>query len=267
MFGAIIGDILGSSQEFYEKQIKSKKYREMTFTDDTILTIASMDSIMNNFSYEESYKSWAKKYLDKNKGFGGMFKKWVKDEADDDYQSFGNGGAMRISPLALTAKSLNSLEKEIEKSCSCTHGHPDGISGAKLIAMAIFLVKQGNSKYDVKCKLEKHFNISFDKKISELDKSSTLAKDSTYNAFICFLEGTSFFDTMMKAISLGGDTDTVASMSGAIAEFYYPRKEIKAQFSLLVNYLDEDTKRVLEDFYFSHYKKERDYKLSEGFLG
>ena len=231
--GSIIGDICGSSYEFQNKG--PVEYVELfrpgsKFTDDTVLTCAVADWLASenqNTYTRETLVNYIKRYANtyKNAGYGGMFRKWLEADRSDDYQSFGNGSAMRVAPVGYIATSMDDCLKKAEITAKTTHGHPEGIKGAKAIATAIFLARKGLNKDGIKENLENLFDYDLDKELTQIGrhvhKFDATCQVTVPEALICFLKSESFDDCIRKSIEIGGDTDTIACMSGGIAEAYY----------------------------------------------
>lgn len=224
MYGAILGDIIGSAYEWnrikkedFELFVKKSKY-----TDDTAMTIATADAILNDKSFKECYLKWGQAYP--NAGYGGKFRKWLVDKDPQPYNSFGNGSAMRVSPCAWKAKDLEEALKLAEESAMCTHDHEEGIKGAKATAAAIFMAREKKSKEEIKTYIEENFKYNLSRTVAEIRpnyKFDSSCQGSVPESIICFLEATSYEDTIRKAVSLGGDADTQACIAGSIAEAFY----------------------------------------------
>jgi len=250
MLGAIIGDIIGSTYEF--DKVKTKDFdlfeSEADFTDDTVLTVATADAILNNKTYLDVYKTYPKKYP--NRGYGGSFYNWVENKKSEPYESFGNGSAMRVAPIGWAFDTLEQVLEEAKKSAEVTHNHPEGIKGAQAVASAVFLARNGFSKEEIEKYLETEFGYDLYRFIDEV--RLTTAGDSSCmksvpEAIICFLESNSFEDAIRNAVSLGGDADTQACIAGAIAEAFYKEipKEFKRKASTL---LDKDLIATVKQF-------------------
>lgn len=250
MLGAIIGDIYGSYYEYHP--VKSKIFKQFPegskFTDDTVLTVAVADSILHKIPYEESFYKWASKYPDR--GYGQQFFQWLVSKDKKEYNSLGNGAAMRVSAIANWYETLDKVLKEAKRSASITHNHPDGIKGAQAVASTIFMMKHGCCKKDIKLYIENHFAYDLSRKLKDIRPtyiSSMKAPDSVPEAIICFLEANNFEDALRNAISLGGDADTQACIVGAISEATWGiPKSLKKK---ALTYLPTDMKEVIDEFY------------------
>ena len=227
MIGAVIGDIIGSRFEFNNH--RSEDFTLFTekskVTDDTILTIATADCLLHNKEYANTYQLYAQKYPNGN--YGGMFSKWMYTSEPKPYGSFGNGSGMRVSPIGWFYSNLEDTLKEAEKSAAVTHNHPEGIKGAQSIALAIYLARMGSSKEEIKSAIESKFNYVLDFQLDSLRKTNKFDETcgvTVPQSIYCFLISSSFEDAIRKAISIGGDSDTIACMTGGIAEAFY--KEI-----------------------------------------
>jgi ADP-ribosylglycohydrolase len=225
MRGAIIGDIVGSTREFVEK-VKSKEFDLFPpgsrFTDDTVLTIAVYDSLKNNIPYEQSFMKWIEKYPDR--GYGGMFFKWILSKEKKPYGSKGNGAAMRVSPVGWLFNTKSEVLEEAKRSAEITHDHIEGIQSAQAVAMAIYMGRNKKSKEEIKEYIQREFNYDLSKSLDEVRDTyeyNELAIGTVPVSFICFLESNSFEDSIRNAISIGGDADTLAAITGSISEAYY----------------------------------------------
>ena len=224
MLGAIVGDVLGSVYEF--DPIKTKDFEllnpECFFTDDTVMSVAVADSLMNGVDYVESLQAWARKYPDG--GYGGRFGKWIYEDFPEPYNSFGNGSAMRCSSVGWLFDDEEAVLKEAEKSAEFTHNHPEGIKGAQAVALGVMLGRKGCSKNEIREKLELCFDYDLRQKLSQIRPKygfDETCQGSVPQAVIAFLESTDFEDAIRNAISLGGDADTQACITGALAEAHY----------------------------------------------
>lgn len=234
MYGAIIGDIIGQPYEWHN--IKTKSFPLFSeaphFTDDSVMTIAVCDGILKagiNATKKEMKKSiienmhfWGEKYP--NAGYGGMFKKWLQTKSYRPYNSFGNGSAMRVSPVGWLFNSIERTREVARWSAEVTHNHKEGIKGAEAIASAIYLARTGKSKKEIKEYIEKEFKYDCSRTCDEirLDYCFISSCQGTCpQAITAFLEGSDFEDVIRNAISLGGDSDTLTAIAASIAEAFY----------------------------------------------
>jgi len=224
IMGAVAGDTIGSVYEF--SNIKSTDFplfeKRTRFTDDTVLTIATMDCILNKNSYTKVYQSYGRKYP--KAGYAGMFYDWIFDEYPEPYGSWGNGSAMRVSPVGWAYNSLDKVLLQSKRSAEVTHNHPEGIRGAQATASAIFLARTGKGKSEIKQFIEAMFDYDLNRKLDEIRPSyqfDVSCQGSVPKAIIAFLESTDFESAIRLAISIGGDSDTIACIAGALAEAFY----------------------------------------------
>lgn len=233
LYGAIIGDIVGSKYEF--NNIKSKDFPFFSdgcsFTDDTIMTIAVANALQNSWDKKEEFtsclingmKTLGRKYPHPQGGYGGRFAGWLESDNSQPYNSFGNGSAMRVSACAIYAVELNEALELAKLSASVTHNHTEGIKGAQAVAAAIFLAKQKKSKAGIKEYIEKNF-YPLQETVEDIRKYYTFdetCQGTVPQAIIAFLESSSFEDAIRNAVSIGGDTDTIAAITGSIAWAFY----------------------------------------------
>lgn len=233
MIGAIIGDVVGSQFEFINYTSKDQMFKDYHFeyftdkckpTDDTVLSIAVAESILNNQTHllHQSLKEYGRKYP--NAGYGGSFLNWLASESYEPYNSYGNGSAMRVSSVGWFFNNREDVMEYAKITASPTHNHPEGIKGAQAIAMAIFLARNKKSKTIIKNTIQNLFDYNLDKTLDEIRpiyQFSATCQETVPEAIIAFLESESFEDCLKKAISIGGDSDTIACMACAIAEAYY----------------------------------------------
>lgn len=224
MIGAIIGDVIGSIYEW--RNIKSVDFHLLNsnsrFTDDTVLTIAIADAILNNIDFKIAVKKWGRMYP--HAGYGGHFKKWLSSETNEPYQSWGNGSAMRVSSVGFAFNTIEEVLNVAKQTAEITHNHPEGIKGAQATAVAIFLARNGSSKTEIKLFIENNFNYNLSRKIDEIRPSykfDVSCQGSVPEAIISFLESTDFESAIRLAISLGGDSDTIACITGGISQAFY----------------------------------------------
>ena len=224
LLGALAGDMIGAPYEF--ERMKSTDFPLFsvysTLTDDSILTLAVADAIINNRSYLECIREYALKYP--NSGFGGMFRSWMYSKDPQPYNSFGNGSAMRVSPVGWAFNAVEEVLREAEASAAVTHSHPEGIKGAQAVALSIFLARKGESKEKIKQEVIARFGYDLSKTIAEIRPTyefNETCQETVPQAITAFLESQDFEDAIRIAVSLGGDADTLAAITGSIAEAYY----------------------------------------------
>lgn len=251
MLGAIAGDIIGSIYEF--NNIKTKKFplfKEInSFTDDTVLSVAVAETILNNGDYCNNIKQYYRRYRDINYGYGIRFTDWGESENNEPYNSWGNGSAMRVSPVGFAFNDLETVLTEAKKSAEVTHNHPEGIKGAQATAAAIFLARTGKSKEEIKSYIEETFGYNLNRTISEIRPNyrfDVSCQGSVPEAIISFLDSTDFEDAVRNAISIGGDSDTISCICGGISQAFYglPKPIAETAFG----YLDEDLRKVVLEF-------------------
>ena len=232
MYGAIIGDIVGSRFEFHN--IKSKEFelfhRNCTFTDDTVMTVAIgkalSESKKNGYAdLEDQAIFWmhelGRKYP--GRGYGGRFHRWLLNGSTEPYRSYGNGSGMRTSACAWYAKTMDEALSLAKRCAAVTHNHPEGIKGAEAVTACIFLARKGKTKEEIREYVRERF-YPLDRTLEEIRPVYSFdetCQGSVPEAIECFLESESFEDCIRNAISIGGDSDTIAAMAGSIAEALY----------------------------------------------
>ncbi|HZP80486.1 MAG TPA: ADP-ribosylglycohydrolase family protein [Chthonomonadaceae bacterium] len=224
MLGAIAGDIIGSIYEV--RNIRTTDFPLFSdrcrFTDDTVLTVALADSILHGTDYAALLKAYYWRYP--NVGYGGAFIDWARSDDTQPYNSWGNGSAMRVSPVGFACETLEEVLAEAERSAAVTHNHPEGIKGAQAIAAAIFLARTGSDKAEIRRTIEETFGYDLSEPLALIRtyyRFDVSCQGSVPQALIAFLESEDFEDAVRKAISLGGDSDTLACMAGGVAHAYY----------------------------------------------
>ncbi len=230
MMGAIIGDIVGSRFEFNNHRSKDfVMFTEQCFaTDDSIMTLAIADAIMKcNGDYTDLGKQAVKSMREigvhyPGCGFGGNFYCWIFGEIDGPYNSFGNGAAMRVSPCAWFAKSLDEAKELSRKVTEVSHNHPEGIKGAEAVTVAIYMALHGKDKTEIRDEMLKYYDLNFTiDEIRPTYRFNEICQQTVPQAIVAFLESYDFEDAIRTAISVGGDSDTLAAITGSIAEAYY----------------------------------------------
>lgn len=224
MLGAIAGDIIGSVYEACP--LKSTQFplfsKYSTFTDDTVLTVAVAYAILEDVDYASALKSFGKKYP--HAGYGISFYHWIFSSSTAPYNSWGNGSAMRVSPVGFAYDSLEEVLREAEKSASVTHNHPEGIKGAQATALAIFLARTGSSKEVIKEEIQGRFGYNLERTLDRIRPFYSFdvsCQGSVPESIICFLEARDFEEAVRNAVSLGGDSDTQACIAGGIAQAFF----------------------------------------------
>ncbi len=224
MLGAVCGDIIGSIYEF--NPLKSKVFPLFTeksiFTDDTVLTAAVARAILSEGDYGAHIADLAQQYPDA--GYGGKFAAWAVEGGGKPYNSFGNGSAMRVSPVGWAFSSLKRTLEEAEKSAAVTHNHPEGIKGAQAVAGAIYLARNGAAKSEIMIWISENFDYDLDRLVEDIRPGYSFdvtCQGSVPEAIVAFLDGDDYEDCIRNAVSLGGDADTMACITGSIAEAYW----------------------------------------------
>lgn len=260
MYGAILGDIIGSPYEF-DRGNKSKDFplfsKESHFTDDTVMTVAIASVFMKipEDAPDEAIRMEVTRRLQlfgqlyPYAGYGGMFRRWLRAKDPQPYGSYGNGSAMRVSPVAWLYNDLDTVRRMARLSAEVTHNHPEGIKGAEATASAIFLARTGHSKAEIKAYIEGQFGYDLSRTCDEIRPSYhhvESCQETVPEAITAFLEGESFEDVIRTAVSLGGDCDTLTCIAGSIAEgFYGVPEELKQECR---NRLDRHLRMVLDQF-------------------
>jgi ADP-ribosylglycohydrolase len=228
MLGAIAGDVIGS---VYERlPVRSTDFplfpRGARFTDDTVLTVATAEAILQGGDYREAYQSWGRRYP--AAGYGPGFKRWLMHDDPPPLGSMGNGSAMRVSPVGFAFNSVDEVLREAERSAIVSHDHPEGIKGAQAVALAVYLARTGATKGDIRREITDRFAYNLDRTIAEIRPTYRIGvrfdmscEGSVPEAILAFLDGESYEDAVRLAISLAGDSDTQACIAGAIAEAYF----------------------------------------------
>lgn len=250
MIGAITGDIVGSVYEW--ANIKTKDFPlfadRCSFTDDSVLTIALAETILTGVPYVENLRTFFHRYP--GRGYGGAFRRWASSMSPVPYSSWGNGAAMRISPVGYAFDDLGTVIAKAEEFTAITHNHPEGIKGGQSVAAAIFLARRGESKLGIQQFIETRFSYDLSRHVDEIRPTYSFdvsSQGTVPQAIRAFLDSTDFEDAIRTAISLGGDSDTLACITGGIAQAFYggvpPLIQAKA-YSLL----DEKLASITREF-------------------
>lgn len=260
MYGAILGDIIGSPFEF-DRGDKTKDFklfsRRSHFTDDSVMTLAVCEALLKvgqDATVKEiedavisSMQSWGRRYP--HAGYGGYFRRWLTACHPESYNSFGNGSAMRVSAVGWLYDSLENTRTVAKATANVTHNHPEGIKGAEATASAIFMARNGSSKEEIKKYIENEFHYDLNRTLDEIRPSYHMdetCQKTVPEAIIAFLEAKDFEDAIRNAVSLGGDTDTLGAITGSIAEAYYGIPEwLMTECRKRIN---KDMRVVLDDF-------------------
>jgi ADP-ribosylglycohydrolase len=224
MLGAIAGDIIGSVFEFLGEKNKDFPLfvKNSRFTDDTVLTVAVADCLLTGASYVDKFHEYTRAYP--YRGYGTAFAHWVSSGSREPYNSFGNGSAMRVSPVGFAFRTLDEVLNEARRSAEVTHNHPDGIRGAQATAAAIYLARQGESKAQIRALIQEQFGYDLNRTVDAIRPGYSFnetCQGTVPEAIIAFLDSTDYEDAVRLAISLGGDADTLACITGGIAEAFY----------------------------------------------
>ena len=234
MLGAIFGDIVGSPYEHNRNNYKYKDFPLLgvysRFTDDTVMTVAVAQGLMAGqgdpdetfAAVRQQMRSWGQRYP--YAGYGGMFRRWLWSEDPQPYNSYGNGSAMRVSAAGWLFDTLDKTLEMARVTADVTHNHPEGVKGAQAVAAAIFLARTGHSKQEIKAYVEQTFDYDLDRTCDAIRPDYhmvAICQLSVPEAIIAFLESTDYEDALRNAVSLGGDSDTIACMAGGIAEAFY----------------------------------------------
>ncbi len=225
IIGAIAGDVIGSAYEFnptrdHDFELFTPK---STFTDDTVLTMANALWLLEDEQHTPErlvniMLDMCRKYPDR--GYGGRFARWIYDSNPQPYDSFGNGSAMRVSPVGYYANSLDEALALAKVSAEVTHNHPEGIKGAQATAAAIFLARQGKTKQEIRDYVEKTFGYDLSRTLEEIRPTFTFDETCQHTvpeAITCFMEGKDYEDVVRLSVALAGDADTIAAIAGSIS--------------------------------------------------
>lgn len=260
MYGAILGDIIGSPFEF-DRGDKTKDFklfsRRSHFTDDSVMTLAVCEALLKvgqDVTVKEiedavisSMQSWGRRYP--HAGYGGYFRRWLTARHPEPYNSYGNGSAMRVSAVGWLYDSLEKTRTVAKATANVTHNHPEGIKGAEATASAIFMARNGSSKEEIKKYIENEFHYDLHRTLNEIRPGYHMdetCQKTVPEAIIAFLEAKDFEDAIRNAVSLGGDTDTLGAITGSIAEAYYGIPEwLITECRKRIN---KDMRIILDDF-------------------
>ncbi len=267
MYGAILGDIIGSPYEF-DRGDKTKDFPlfspASTYTDDSVMTIAVADAFLSvppgsdetdiKFQIINKMRHFGK--LFRHAGYGGMFRRWLNDRHPEPYYSCGNGSAMRVSSAGWLFDDLETVRKMARFSAEVTHNHPEGIKGAEAVASAVYLARTGSTKAEIKAYIEDNFHYDLSRTCDEIRpayRHVETCQETVPEAVTAFLEGSSFEDVIRTAVSLGGDCDTLTCIVGSMAEAFYGvpeelkqecRARLPEQLCAVLNRFDAAVKNI-----------------------
>ncbi len=224
MLGAIVGDVIGSVYEHYPiKTTDFPLFQDGSrFTDDTVLTVAIAHAILEHEGYRTSLKRFGRKYP--SAGYGGAFIGWIYSADSHPYNSWGNGAAMRVSPIGFAFNAIEDVISEAARTAEVSHNHPEGMKGAQATALAVFLARTGASKDVIRDEITERFGYNLCRTIEEIRPTYTFdvsCQGTVPEAIIAFLDAVNYEDAIRQAISLGGDSDTLACIAGGIAHAFY----------------------------------------------
>jgi ADP-ribosylglycohydrolase len=224
MLGAIAGDIIGVPWESSgEKQRDFPLFTEFSrFSDDTVMTLAVAHALLEDRDYAKAMREFGRRYP--LVGYGQRFEQWLMDASMGPYDSYGNGGAMRASPIGFAARTAEDALAEAGRCAEPTHNHPEGMKGAQAVALAVFLARSGASKRHIRSEIVARIGYDLDRTVEAIRPGynfDVAAEHSVPEAIICFLDAQDFEGAVRNAVSLGGDADTMACIAGAIAEAHW----------------------------------------------
>ena len=254
MLGAVGGDIVGSVYE--GRPVKTTAFplfgRRSRFTDDTVLSAAVAHAILEGVDYAVALKTFGRRYPDA--GYGGSFYGWLFSDESRPYNSWGNGSAMRVSPVGFAFDSEADVLEEAERSAAVTHNHPEGIKGAQATALAVFLARKGAGRSEIREAVSRRFGYDLHRTLEAIRPAyrfDVSCRGSVPESIIAFLESESWEDAVRKAVSLGGDSDTMACIAGGIAEAFYGGVPESVAAEIRTR-LDGDLLRVIDRFEVLH---------------
>ncbi len=248
MIGAIAGDMIGSPYESCPIKHTDFDLIVSVFTDDTVLTVAVAYAILNDADITSSLKIFAERYH--HLPYGGGFKKWIRSCRNKPYNSFGNGAAMRVSPVGFAFESVEDVLHQAKRTAEVTHNHQEGIKGAQSTALAVYLARTGEGKQTIRREIADRFCYDLNRTVDEIRpgyKFDVSCQGSVPESMIAFLDSDSYEDAVRKAISLGGDADTMACIAGGIAQAYYKKIPEKI-VNEVINKLPADLMQIVNEF-------------------
>jgi ADP-ribosylglycohydrolase len=248
MIGAIAGDMIGSPYERIPIKHKEFELRVASFTDDTVLTVAVAKAILDGEDFGDSIKRYAQEYH--SLPYGGSFRRWMWSWENKPYNSFGNGSAMRVSPVGFAFATEDEVLAQAKRSAEVSHNHPEGIKGAQATALSVFLARKGEGKETIRGEIAGRFGYDLSRTVGEIRPGYSFdvsCQGSVPESIIAFLDSDSWEDAVKNAVSLGGDADTMACIAGGIAQAYY--KEMPENIvSQVRQALTPDLREVVDRF-------------------
>ena len=224
LLGAIAGDIIGSRFEHHPH--KSTDFEAFTdgsfFTDDSVLTIAVAEAILNGRTFQEAILDWGRRYP--HSGYGGYFRAWLSAADPQPYNSYGNGSAMRASAVGWAFHTVVEVLVQAEASAAPTHNHPEGSKGAQATALGVFLARSGWTKEQMRAEISARFGYDLSRTIAAIRpgyRYNEICQQTVPEALIAFFDAQDFEEAIRLAVSLGGDADTLAAITGAVAEAFF----------------------------------------------
>lgn len=255
MLGAIAGDIIGSVYEGKKawQASKTPHFRPLfadkaRFTDDTVLTVAVAESILHGGDLVDLLKGYARAYP--GAGYGGTFRRWAESDDREPYHSWGNGAAMRVSPVGFAYDVLDEVLLRARWTAEVTHDHPDGVTGAQAVAAAVYLARTGAGKEGIRDYVERKFRYDLSLRLDDIRpgyRFDVSCRGSVPPALLAFLESSDYEDAVRLAVSLGGDSDTIACIAGGVAQAYYDGVPEPIRAEALAR-LDDPLRGVLVEF-------------------
>lgn len=224
MLGAIVGDVVGSVHEWSATKTKDFPLlvKDSTFTDDSVLTVAVAEWLLDGGSLVDLFHDYVRR--NPGRGYGSMFGEWARARSREPYHSYGNGSAMRVSPVGFAAETLDEALEGARRSAEVTHDHPEGIRGAQATAAVVFLARKQETRESIRRSIEARFGYDLGFTLDEIRPTyrfNETCLGTVPQAIVAFLESTDFEDALRNAVSLGGDADTLACIVGGMAEAYY----------------------------------------------
>lgn len=258
IIGTIAGDIIGSVYEFCPaRQHDFRLFHDhSTYTDDSIMTIAVAEWLLNDHSHSSEtliwiMQKWGQRYPDPYGAYGSMFSHWLQEESPRPYNSWGNGSAMRVSAVGFACDDLEEVIKIAEITASVSHNHPEGIKGAQATAAAIFLARSGQTKAQIRYYIEKTFGYDLSRTCADLMTAGyhfeASCQKTVPESIITFLDSSDYEDAIRRAVYLGGDADTMGAITGGIAAAYYKVIPDDIAYTALKR-LSEDLRSVVDRF-------------------